>query len=233
MRLSRLFVLTIAMLTLFSFNTAVFAQSKKDLKEARKRTDSASEVVKEIMSDADKSIPKELMEKAKAIVVFPGVLKAAFIIGGRGGEGVAVRRTANGWSAPAFLNMGGGSVGFQIGGEKIDYVLLVMNEGGLQGLLEDKFEIGSEASIAAGPVGRTAAASTNATLDAQILTYSRSQGAFAGVSLKGAVIKPSDLNQGIYKKSAKDVLITDSISWTAAPKDLQKFPQTVATYAGK
>jgi lipid-binding SYLF domain-containing protein len=233
MKLSSLFVLPMAMLMLFSLDAVVFAQSSKDLKEAKKRTDSASEVVREIMADADKSIPKDLMEKAKAIVVFPGVLKAAFIIGGRGGEGVAVRRTADGWSAPAFLNIGGGSVGFQIGGEKIDYVLLIMNDGGLQGLLEDKFEIGGEASIAAGPVGRTAAASTNITLDAQILTYSRSQGAFAGVSLKGAVIKPSDLNQGIYKKTAKDVLITDSTPWTAAPKDLQKFPQTVATYAGK
>ncbi len=233
MKLSKLFVLAIAMLTMFSLNTTVFAQSKKDLKEGKKRVDSASEVVREIMADADKAIPKELMEKAKAVIVFPGVLKAAFIIGGRGGEGVAVRRTANGWSAPAFLNMGGGSIGFQIGGEKIDYILLVMNDGGLEGLLEDKFEFGGEASVAAGPVGRTAAASTNATLDAQILTYSRSQGAFAGVSIKGAVIKPSDLNQDIYKKSAKDLLITDSTPWTAAPKNLQKFPQTIATYAGK
>ncbi len=127
--------------------------------------------------------------------------------------------------------MGGGSIGFQIGGEKIDYVLVVMNDGGLKGLLQDKFEFGAEASVAAGPVGRTTAASTNATLDAAILTYSRSQGAFAGVALKGAVIKPSDLNQAIYKKSAIELLINDMTPAASAPKDLQKFPMTVAMYA--
>jgi lipid-binding SYLF domain-containing protein len=129
------------------------------------------------------------------------------------------------------LNLGGGSVGFQIGAEKIDYVLVVLNDDGLKGLLEDKFEFGGEASVAAGPVGRTVAASTNATLDARILTYSRSQGAFAGISLKGAVIKPSDLNQAIYKKSAMELLINDMTPWTSAPKNLQKFPKTVAMYA--
>ncbi len=231
MKIPRFFILTVALLWLISFNSDAFAQSKKDLKEAKKRVDSASEVMQEVMGTADKAIPKEILDKAKAVIVFPGVLKAAFIIGGRGGVGVAVTRTANGWSAPAFLNLGGGSIGFQIGGEKIDYVLVVMNDNGLKGLLEDKFEFGGEASVAAGPVGRTAAASTNATLDAAILTYSRSQGAFAGVSLKGAVIKPSDLNQAIYKKSAMQLLVTDMTPWTSAPKDLQKFPTTVAMYA--
>jgi len=231
MKIPRFFILTVTLLWLISFNSDAFAQSKKDLKEAKKRVDSASEVMQEVMVTADKAIPKEILDKAKAVIVFPGVLKAAFIIGGRGGVGVAVTRTANGWSAPAFLNLGGGSIGFQIGGEKIDYVLVVMNDNGLKGLLEDKFEFGGEASVAAGPVGRTAAASTNATLDAAILTYSRSQGAFAGVSLKGAVIKPSNLNQAIYKKSAMQLLITDMTPWTSAPKDLQKFPTTVAIYA--
>ncbi len=145
---------------------------------------------------------------------------------------MAVRKTKNGWSAPAFLNVGGGSLGFQIGGEKIDYVLVVLNDGGLKGLLEDKFEFGGEASVAAGPVGRTAAATTNATLDAGILTYSRSQGAFAGVSLKGAVIsQDEDMNQAIYKKSARELLFDPVTPWTAAPKSLQKFPKTVAMFA--
>lgn len=231
MKATRFYILTLALIALAAFNTNIFAQSKKDLNEAKKRVDRASEVMREVMKADDKAIPKEILDKAKAVIVFPGVLKAAFIIGGRGGEGVVVRRTANGWSAPAFLNLGGGSIGFQIGGEKIDYVLVVMNDDGLKGLLQDKFEFGGEASVAAGPVGRTAAASTNATLDAAILTYSRSQGAFAGVALKGAVIKPSDLNEKIYKKSAIQLLINDMTPWTSAPKELQKFPMTVAMYA--
>ncbi len=231
MKSTRFFILAVALVAFISFNSSIFAQSKKDLKEAEKRVNRASKVMQEVMGIDDKAIPKEILDKAKAVIVFPGVLKAAFIIGGRGGEGVAVTRTATGWSAPAFLNLGGGSVGFQIGAEKIDYVLVVLNDDGLKGLLEDKFEFGGEASVAAGPVGRTVAASTNATLDARILTYSRSQGAFAGVSIKGAVIKPSDLNQAIYKKSAMQLLINDMTPWTSAPKNLQRFPKTVAMYA--
>ncbi len=119
-----------------------------------------------------------MLDKAEAIAVFPGVVKAAFIVGGTGGQGVISRRVAGGWSAPAFFNLGGGSFGVQIGAEKTDYVMLIMNDDGLKGLLEDKFEIGGEASIAAGPVGRTASASSNVTLDAGILSYSRSKGVF-------------------------------------------------------
>ncbi len=232
MKLSRLYVLAITIGALLSLSLNTFAQDKKELKKAQERVDSASEVMREIMKIPDKAIPKEILDKAEAIVVFPGVLKAAFIVGGQGGKGVAVRKTKNGWSAPAFLNVGGGSLGFQIGGEKIDYVLVVLNDGGLKGLLEDKFEFGGEASVAAGPVGRTAAATTNATLDAGILTYSRSQGAFAGVSLKGAVIsQDEDMNQAIYKKSARELLFDPVTPWTAAPKSLQKFPKTVAMFA--
>lgn len=232
MKLSRLYVLAMTIGALLSLSLNTFAQDKKELKKAQERVDSASEVMREIMKIPDKAIPKEILDKAEAIVVFPGVLKAAFIVGGQGGKGVAVRKTKNGWSAPAFLNVGGGSLGFQIGGEKIDYVLVVLNDGGLKGLLEDKFEFGGEASVAAGPVGRTAAATTNATLDAGILTYSRSQGAFAGVSLKGAVIsQDEDMNQAIYKKSARELLFDPVTPWTAAPKSLQKFPKTVAMFA--
>lgn len=184
------------------------------------------------MQTPDKAIPKEILEKAKAIIVFPGVVKAAFIVGGQGGKGVAIRKTKDGWSAPAFLNIGGGSFGFQIGGQKTDYVLIVMNENGLKGLLEDKFEFGGEASVAAGPVGRTAAATTNTTLDAGILSYSRSKGAFAGVSLKGAVItQDNDMNKAVYKKTALELLTDPVTLWTSAPKGLQKFPETVAMYA--
>jgi lipid-binding SYLF domain-containing protein len=231
MKTSKFFNLAVILLAIASFNSGIFAQSKKDLEKARDRVDSASEVMREVMGTPDKSIPKEILDNAKAVIVFPGVLKAAFIVGGSGGEGVAVRKLANGgWSAPAFLNIGGGSVGFQIGGEKIDYVMVVTNDDGLNSLLSDKFEFGGEGSVAAGPVGRTAAATTSATLGAGILTYSRSQGAFAGVSLKGAVIKPSDLNRAIYKRTAKQVLIDDLTPAESAPKDLQKFPMTVATF---
>lgn len=212
-------------------NTPPLPDAKK-LEEARKRADSASKVIIQIMSDRDKSIPRELLRKASAVVVFPGVLKGAFVVGGQGGKGIVVRRTKDGWSAPAFLKMAGGSFGAQIGGAKIDYIMLIMNDGGLKGLLEDKFEMGGEASVAAGPVGRNAAASTNATLDAEILTYSRSKGAFIGVSLKGVVItQDENLNKGIYGKSARALLIDTVTPVSEAPEDLQGFPKIVERFA--
>ncbi|REJ77657.1 MAG: hypothetical protein DWQ47_14900 [Acidobacteria bacterium] len=206
-------------------------KNDKEMRAAIARVESASEVFDEVMDIKDRSIPEEILEKAHAIVVFPGTLKGAFIFGGQRGKGVAVRKIGRNWSAPAFVNLGGGSVGFQIGGQKIDYVLVIMNEEGLKGLLEDKFEMGGEASVAAGPIGRTTAASTNATLDAAILSYSKTQGAFAGVSLKGAVIKQDkSINRAVYGKSAKDLLIRDQALWTSAPEDLQEFPRTVRKY---
>jgi lipid-binding SYLF domain-containing protein len=153
----------------------VSAQKKTRLQDATRHSGAAAKAFTEIMNVPDKAIPKELLEKAEAIAVFPGVVKAAFIVGGRGGQGVISRRTRNGWSAPGFFNLGGGSFGAQIGAQKTDYILLIMNDEGVKGLLKDKFEMGGEASIAAGPVGREAAASTNTTLDAGILSYSRSK----------------------------------------------------------
>jgi len=229
---SRFTVAAIALLLLLS--TAAVAQRKtgKDLQNAVDRVNKASDTMTQIMSIKDKSIPRDLLAKAKAVVVFPGTIKGAFIIGGQGGKGVAVRRIGRGWSAPAFLNMAGGSIGFQIGGSKTDYILLVMNDKGMKGLLEDKFELGGEGSVAAGPVGRTAAASTNATLDAEILTYSRSKGLFAGVSLKGVSINSDgDLNQAIYQKRSKEIIGDPALPATAAPASLRRFGQTVAAYA--
>jgi len=199
---------------------------------ARKRADSATRVVIQIMNKSDKSIPHDLMQKADAVVVFPGVLKGAFLVGGQGGKGIVVRRTKDGWSAPAFLKMAGGSFGPQIGGSKIDYIMLIMNDKGLKGLLQDKFEMGGEASVSAGPIGRNAAASTNATFDAEILTYSMSKGAFIGASLKGAVITQDDeLNRGIYGKSAKEMLLKDIVLADQAPEDLQGFPKIVGRFS--
>jgi len=230
---TKFIALVLIIVGIAAFGSETFAQKKgKELKAAEERVDKASAVIKEVMRISEKAIPLDLLAKANAIVVFPGALKFGFILGGQGGEGVVIRRLANGWSAPAFMNMGGGSIGPQIGGQKTDYVLLIMNEKGLKGLLADKFEIGGEGSVSAGPVGRTATASTNVTLDAEILSYSRSRGLFAGVSLKGVVIKQDEsINKAIYQKSAKEILGDSALMWSSAPVSLQKFPKTVAIYA--
>ncbi|HEV7903751.1 MAG TPA: lipid-binding SYLF domain-containing protein, partial [Pyrinomonadaceae bacterium] len=164
--------------------------SKKQLKaeaEARDQANKAAKVFRQIMSTPERAIPRELIDKAEAVAVFPDVIKAGFLlVGGRGGRGVISRRIPGGWSAPAFFNLGGGSIGPQLGASSTDFVLLFMNEDAVKGLLEDKFEIGGEGSIAAGPVGRAAGASTDLQLRAGILSYSRSKGLFAGLELKGA-----------------------------------------------
>ena len=225
-------IVSIALLAVCAVSVGAQKKTDKDLQEAVQRVNKASEVMTEIMAIADKSIPRDLLNKAKAVVVFPGTIKGAFIFGGQGGKGVAVRRIGRGWSAPAFLNLAGGSIGLQIGGSKTDYVLLIMNDKGMKGLIEDKFELGGEGSVAAGPVGRTAAASTNATFDAEILTYSRSKGLFAGVSLKGVSINSDkDLNRAIYEKNLKQIIGEPVLPASAAPTTLRKFGTTVATYA--
>ena len=144
------------------------------------------------MSAPDKAIPRGVLDDADCIAVFPQVIKAAFGIGGRGGRGVVVCRTANGWSAPAYLNIGGASFGFQIGAEATDYVMLFMTPESVRSLLESKIKLGGGVSVAAGPIGRQAEAATDLKLNAQILSYSRSKGLFAGVALEGAVIETAD-----------------------------------------
>ena len=153
------------------------------------RVQKATQVFQEIMRTPDQGIPQELLETAKCVAIIPGEEKAAFIFGGSYGKGLATCRTAHGWSAPMFLAVGGGSVGFQIGGSFTDVVMLFMNDRALQSLLSDKFKMGADATVAAGPVGRNTAAGTDAKLNAEILSYSRSKGAFAGISLDGAVVQ--------------------------------------------
>jgi lipid-binding SYLF domain-containing protein len=153
------------------------------------RIQNADEVFKAIMNTPDKAIPQELLESAKCIAIIPGEVKAGFMFGGQYGKGLAVCRTPHGWSAPAFLTVAGGSVGFQIGASSTDVVMIFRNNQGLARLLSDKFKIGADATAAAGPVGRTASAGTDLEMHAEILTYARSRGAFAGVSLNGAVVK--------------------------------------------
>jgi lipid-binding SYLF domain-containing protein len=224
---------SVVMLLAFSAGV-VSAQKKSRLQDATRHASAASKVFTEIMNVREKAIPKELLDKAEAIAVFPDVVKAAFIFGGKGGQGVISRRTPKGWTAPAFFNLSGGSFGAQIGATKTDYVLLIMNEAGLNGLLEDKFEIGGEVGVAAGPVGREAAASTNLTLDAGILSYSRSKGAFIGAALKGAAISPdNDLNEAVYDMKAKDVLTNNSMSLTEMPAGVRIFPRTLTRYSSR
>ena len=211
----------------------VAAKDAKKLNEAAKKASSAARVFEQVMGAPDKSIPKELLDRAEAVAVFPGVLKAGFVVGGRGGAGVISRRVRGGWSAPAFFKMGGASFGAQIGASKTDFVLLFMNESALNGLLEDKLEIGGEASAAAGPVGRAASATTNLTLDAGILSYSRSKGLFAGLEIKGAVINPdNNLNEDIYGKKAGELLMgSDQPKLEDVFSGVQIFPYTLARYS--
>ena len=205
---------------------------KKRLQDATRHSSDAAKVFTEIMNVRERAIPKELLDKAEAIAVFPGVIKAAFIFGGKGGQGLISRRTRNGWSAPAFLNLGGGSFGAQIGATKTDYVLLIMNDKGLNGLLKDKVELGGEVGIAAGPVGREAAASTNPRLDAGILSYSRSKGAFIGAALKGAAIShDNDLNEAVYNMKATGLLTNASMTLAQMPAGVRIFPRTLARYS--
>ncbi|HEV7684172.1 MAG TPA: lipid-binding SYLF domain-containing protein [Pyrinomonadaceae bacterium] len=222
----------LTMILMLAFSALQVEAKKSRLQDATRHSADASKVFTDIMNVREKAIPKELLDKAEAIAVFPGVIKAAFIFGGKGGQGAISRRTPKGWTAPAFFNLSGGSFGAQIGASKTDYVLLIMNEKGLKGLLEDKFEIGGEVGVAAGPVGREAAASTNLTLDAGILSYSRSKGAFIGAALKGAVISPdNDLNEAVYDMNAKDVLTNGAMTLSQMPAGVRIFPRTLARYS--
>ena len=178
--------LILATLGLMASMTA-FASSDREDDVAR--TQKSTQVFNDIMSAPDKGIPHDLLNKAKCVAIIPGELKFAFIFGGNYGRGVAVCRTASGWSAPMYVAVDGGSVGYQIGGSSTDLVMLFMNDHALQSLLGDKFKLGGDASVAAGPVGRNAQADTDIALRAEVLSYSRTHGVFAGVSLDGAVVQ--------------------------------------------
>lgn len=191
-----LFAILLGMVTMIG--TMASATAKEDSLE---RMQKAGSVLKEIMGAPDKGIPEEVLDDAKCIVVVPHLIKAGFIVGGKHGRGVASCRTSTGWSAPAFISVGGGSWGLQIGAEGVDLVMLVMNDKGLQHLLSSKFQISGEGSAAAGPVGRHASAGTDWKLNSELLTYSRSKGAFAGLTLEGAVIEQdADSTEAIYGK---------------------------------
>jgi SH3 domain-containing YSC84-like protein 1 len=178
-------LLIVATLASFVVLPAVASDREDDVN----RTNKAAQVFKEIMNAPDQGIPQDLLASAKCIAIIPGDVKFAFVFGGSYGRGLATCRTENGWSAPIFVAINGGSVGYQIGGSSTDIVMLFMNDHALKSLLNDKFKLGADASVAAGPVGRNAAAGTDLKLSAEILSYSRAKGIFAGVSLDGAVMQ--------------------------------------------
>jgi SH3 domain-containing YSC84-like protein 1 len=178
------------LLAMLSLGTLCWAGSARE--DASDRLDNATNVLHEIMGMSDNGIPEEVLEHAKCVAVVPHMVKAGFVFGGKGGKGVATCRTGNGWSAPAFITISGGSWGLQIGVETVDLVMIIQNEKGMQKLLESNFQLGADASAAAGPVGRHASAGTDWKLDTEILTYSRAKGAFAGLTLEGASIRQDD-----------------------------------------
>ena len=190
---------------------------------ARERLSDSTKVFNEIMATPDKGIPQELLEKAHCIVIVPGMKQAAFGVGGKFGRGYAVcRENRAGWGAPAAIRVEGGSFGFQIGASNTDIVMLVMNEKGMRRLLSDKFTLGAEATVAAGPVGRHAGANTDVQLSAEILSWSRSKGLFAGVALQGATLRPDeDANEELYgSKLTNKQILTGSRKAPAAASPL-------------
>jgi SH3 domain-containing YSC84-like protein 1 len=186
-----------------------FAWAGDQKKDVTERLQMATDVLSQMTSAPDKGIPEEVLDSAKCIAVVPHLVKGGFILGGKHGRGVATCRTANGWSAPAFISIGGGSAGLQVGMEGVDLIMLIMNDKGMQQLLSSKFQISGEGSAAAGPVGRHASAGTDWKLETEMLTYSRSKGVFAGLTLEGAVVQQdSDSTRSVYGRnvSFKSVL---------------------------
>lgn len=198
---------------------------------ASSRLQSAATVLDEIMAAPDKGIPSDILGSAKCVAVIPSLLKGGFVVGGAHGRGMATCRTATGWSAPAPLTTTGGSIGLQIGGQAVDVVMVVMNDRGMQALLTSKFKLGADASVAAGPVGRHTEGSTDWKLRAEVLTYSRARGLFAGISFNGAVIKQDeDATRELYGRMVDfKSILTGSVQ---SPQSAETFIAAVRKAAG-
>jgi len=193
-------------------------------KDETKRLNEASAVLTELRTAPDKGVPEELWTRAECAIVIPSMKKAAFVVGGEYGSGVMSCHHANAWSPPVFMQLAKGSWGLQIGAEKVDLVLLVMNRRGVDKLLDDKVSLGADASVAAGPVGRTANAGTDAKMNAEILAYSRSQGVFAGIDLSGGVLRPdkeADARAYGERVTAREVI--DGTAHVTAPAEARAF----------
>ncbi len=227
---------SLAALLVLALSAVVFADDQnkepKDTNKAEDRIRAAATVIDEIESAPDQGIPEEVLGSAECVAVVPSLLKGGFIVAANYGRGVASCRTPTGWSAPAFLFTSGGSVGFQIGGQAIDVVMLIMNQDGMRNLLSSKFKLGADASVAAGPVGRHAAADTDWKMKAQVLTYSRARGVFAGISLSGAVIKQDkDATREFYGRMVP--FRTSLTGKVEAPQTAYPFLNTLAKWAKK
>jgi len=210
--------------------TAANVSAASGRQDSIERLSMASDTLTAMINTPDKGIPEEVLSNAKCIVVIPHLVKGGFVVGGEHGRGVASCRTPEGWSAPAFVSLGGGSWGLQIGVEGVDVVMLVMNDNGLQHMLSSKFKVGADASASAGPVGRHASAGTDWKMQAEMLTYSRSKGVFAGISLDGAVLEQDkDSTRDIY---GRDRSFRATLSGhVPAPQSTRAFLATIARTA--
>src|SRR6266568_2362943 len=203
--------------------SAFAASSRRDLQD---RIDSAKTVLDQIMGAEDRTIPMNILESATCVAVVPGMIKGAFVFGGQYGQGVVTCRTGHGWSAPVFIRMAGGSWGLQIGGQSTDLVLIAVNERGMQDLLKNKFKIGGDAAASAGPVGRNSQAATDWKMNAELLTYSRSKGLFAGIDLDGTVVSQNREDTELYFSGdhSFEAILKGTV---APPKGSEEFVKTV------
>jgi lipid-binding SYLF domain-containing protein len=211
----------------FMLSSAAFAASTRENLQAR--IDAAKIVLDEIMAAKDNSIPMNILQQATCVGVVPGMIKGAFVIGGQYGQGVVTCRTGHGWSAPVFIRMAGGSFGFQIGGQSTDLILVAVNDRGFQDLLKNKFKIGGDASAAAGPVGRSGQASTDWKMNAELLSYSRNKGLFAGIDLDGTSVSQNEEDTEVYFGQAHsfDSILKGNV---AVPEGAVPFVRGVAQY---
>jgi lipid-binding SYLF domain-containing protein len=222
------FLLLTLIVSLCCFSFAADDQEKES--KAADRVQAAADVLNEIQGAPDKGIPSEVLGSAECVAVVPSMLKGGFIVGAKYGRGLASCRTAKGWSAPAFFVVTGGSVGFQIGGQAVDLVMLIMNKDGMKHLLSSEFELGADASVAAGPVGRHAEGNTDWKMRAEVLTYSRARGLFAGVTLNGASIKQDkDSTREFYGRMVP--FRTSLVGEIDAPAGANAFLTTLAKWA--
>jgi lipid-binding SYLF domain-containing protein len=229
----RFVIAVIAVIAVMAGLTAmVMADDKKDASEEIHRMDAAATVLNEVMGTPDKGIPEEIMESAKCVAVVPSMLKGGFVVGASYGKGVATCKTPTGWSAPAPFRIAGGSVGLQIGGEATDVVMVIMNDKGMKNLLSSKFKLGVDASVAAGPVGRHAEGDTDWKMRAEVLSYSRARGVFAGIALDGASItQDEDETSALYgSKVPFEQILTGSIP---PPSGSNSFLATVKKYTAE
>jgi lipid-binding SYLF domain-containing protein len=220
---------SLVLATLLALCGLLSAEENRD--KQIERVEDAGTVLNEIMAAADRGIPEDILSSAKCVAVVPSMLKGGFIFGGAYGKGVASCRTEKGWSAPAFFEVEGGSFGLQIGGQAVDLIMVIMNESGMRALLSSKFKLGADASVAAGPVGRHAEGSTDLTLRAEVLTYSRARGAFAGITLNGAVIRQDHGDTRLFygRMVPYRALLNGSF---AAPAEAEPFLAPLRKYSG-